>query len=227
MIAAMGLVILPWTYRNYQITGQFVPVSGNASGEFLRGYVFAQSRYYLLRDPPYSVGEEEANDMQRKLFRDQGLVWERDQVETERVQSAAMKQKLLSSPAAFVRKAVIGGFMFWYVVTSRANSLLVGALAVGAWALALYGMRRGVGRGRAFWLLLLPIFSLNLIYALVLALGRYSAPCIPTLMVLAAFGVDCLMSRYPQQSSGAGRTHDARPKDKNPRQGEIDAHPAQ
>jgi 4-amino-4-deoxy-L-arabinose transferase-like glycosyltransferase len=217
MIAAMGLVILPWTYRNYQITGRFVPVSGNASGEFLRGYVFAQSRYYLLRDPPYSVGEEEANDMQRKLFRDQGLVWERDQVETERVQSAAMKQKLWSSPAAFVRKAVIGGFMFWYVVTSRANSLLVGGLAVGAWALALYGMRRGAGRGRAFWLLLLPIFSLNLIYALVLALGRYSAPCIPTLMVLAAFGVDCLMSR----------THDARAKDKDPRQGEIDAHPAQ
>jgi len=45
-----------------------------------------------------------------------------------------------------------------------------------------------------FWLLLLPLFSLNLVYALVLALGRYSAPCIPALVVLAAFGVESLLS---------------------------------
>ncbi len=32
MILAMGLVILPWTYRNYEVTGKFVLVSGNASG---------------------------------------------------------------------------------------------------------------------------------------------------------------------------------------------------
>ena len=72
--------------------------------------------------------------------------------------------------------------------------MLVGGLALAAWALAFYGMKRGKGRERAFWLLLLPVLSLNLVYALVLALGRYSAPCIPALIVLAAFGVDRLLT---------------------------------
>lgn len=200
---AMGLVILPWTYRNYQITGMFVPISGNASGEFLRGYVFAQPRYFLLKDPPYVVGEEEANEMQRKLFREKGLVWERDEAETERVHSEALKEKLRESPGAFVKKVVIAAFMFWYVVTSKTSSLIVGGLALGAWVLAFYGMKHGHRKRDAFWLLLLPIFSLNLIYALVLALGRYSAPCIPALIVLAAFGADRLLRRVTSTGEAA------------------------
>jgi 4-amino-4-deoxy-L-arabinose transferase-like glycosyltransferase len=44
LLVAMGLFILPWTYRDYTVTGRFVLISGNASGELLRGYVFAQQR---------------------------------------------------------------------------------------------------------------------------------------------------------------------------------------
>jgi hypothetical protein len=67
-------------------------------------------------------------------------------------------------------------------------------------------MRQGRGGSYQFWLLLLPIFSLNLIYALVLALGRYSAPCIPTLIVLAAFGADCLVRRFASANHTAPAT---------------------
>jgi 4-amino-4-deoxy-L-arabinose transferase-like glycosyltransferase len=195
VLVGMALVILPWTARNYTVTGKLVLISGNASGEFLRGYVFAQPRYFLLRDPPYSVGENEANEMQRALFRSQGLVWERDETETERVQNVAMKQKIRSDPGAFVKKFVIGCFMFWYVVTSRANSLLVGTLALGGWVLSLLGVSLNAGKGYRFWIPILPILSLNFLYAAILALGRYSAPCIPTLMVLAAFGAESLYER--------------------------------
>jgi len=194
IIVAMALFILPWTYRNYQVTGgRIALVSGNASGEFLRGYVFAQPRYYLLRDRPYVEGENEANEMQRALFRSQGLVWERDEAETERVQNVAAREKIASSPLAFVKKSVIAFFMFWYVVTTAKNSLLVGGLALGAWALAALGFLRAPQYRASIPWLLLPILSLNLIYAAVLSLGRYSAPCIPTLLVLAAVGIDTLL----------------------------------
>jgi 4-amino-4-deoxy-L-arabinose transferase-like glycosyltransferase len=203
VLLGMGIVILPWTARNYTVTGKPVLISGNASGEFLRGYVFAQSRYYLLRDAPYSVGETEANEMQRALFRSQGLVWERDETETERVQNLAMKQKLRSDPGAFVKKFFIGTFMFWYVVTTKANSLLVGTLALGGWVFSLIGLGLAGGKGYRFGWLFLPILSLNFLYAAILALGRYSAPCIPTLMVLASFGAVSLYEKVFGARRGA------------------------
>jgi 4-amino-4-deoxy-L-arabinose transferase-like glycosyltransferase len=193
---AMCVVILPWTARNYHVSGgQFVLISTNAGGEFLRGYVFAQPKYYLLQKRPYTDGENEANQMEIDLFAAQGLVWERDEPETERVVSKAAKIKLKSEPLAFVKKTFIGLFAFWYELTSRANSLFVGGLALIGWVLSFFGWRRARLEGRPLWPLLQPIITVNVLYAMLLALGRYSAPTIPTLMVLAAWGIDSLLDR--------------------------------
>jgi hypothetical protein len=201
---AMALVILPWTYRNYRVTGHFVLISGNASGEFLRGYVFAQPRYYLLRDRAYTEGENEANAMQEDVYDRRGVGWNvdregqvqvTDEAVAEQAQNAELKEKLRQHPDAFLKKFVIALFMFWYVVTTRANSILVGTLALLAWALALVGFVQNEKSRRRFWVLVLPIASLNVTYAAILALGRYSAPCIPALLVLAAFGIDRLVAR--------------------------------
>ena len=45
------------------------------------------------------------------------------------------------------------------------------------------------------WLLMLPVLYLNLVLALLLALGRYSVPILPALIVMSAFGVDTLLDR--------------------------------
>jgi 4-amino-4-deoxy-L-arabinose transferase-like glycosyltransferase len=194
--AAMCVVILPWTARNYHVTGgHFVLISTNAGGEFLRGYVFAQPKYFLLQKLPYTDGENEANQMETDLFKSQGLVWERDETETESVVSKAAKEKLHAEPVAFVRKFAIGVFTFWYELTNRANSLLIGGAAFVSWILALIGWRRARAEGRALWPLLQPILSINFLYAVMLSLGRYSAPTIPTLMVLASWGIVSLLDR--------------------------------
>ena len=45
------------------------------------------------------------------------------------------------------------------------------------------------------WLFVLPALHLNLLLAVLLALGRYSAPVMPALLVAAAFGADTLLAR--------------------------------
>ena len=112
----------------------------------------------------------------------------------------------MSAPGAYLKKCFIAAFMFWYVVTTKANSLLVGSLALAGWILAFVGMYRARGKGYQFWLLLLPIASMNLIYAAILALGRYSAPCIPSLVVLAGFGVNSLLPRRRRTSEPVGNS---------------------
>ena len=74
-----------------------------------------------------------------------------------------------------VRKTAVGLFTFWYQLTSLKNSLLVLACAIGAWVLAIVGWVRARREDRMVWPLLLPVFYLNILLALLLALGRYCA----------------------------------------------------
>jgi hypothetical protein len=94
-----------------------------------------------------------------------------------------------------VRKVAVGWFTFWYEMTSLRNSLVPFALAIANWILAVIGIRRAQREGRPFFALLLPILAVNALVALLIPLGRYSVPVLPTLAVLAGFGADTLLSR--------------------------------
>jgi sterol desaturase/sphingolipid hydroxylase (fatty acid hydroxylase superfamily) len=150
----------------------------------------------LLRKSPYIDGENEANAWFKSLAERAGTEWEREDWETEQILGREARLKLQSDPAAFARKFAVGLFTFWYEMTSFTNSLMVGVLALGAWLLAAIGAPRAWREGRPLWLFLLPALHLNLLLAVLLALGRYSAPVLPALLVASAFGIDTLLNRW-------------------------------
>jgi 4-amino-4-deoxy-L-arabinose transferase-like glycosyltransferase len=191
----MILVIAPWTWRNYEVTGKFVLVTTGFNDAFLRGYVFSEKDYALLRRPPYTDAENASNAWFKSLAEQAGTVWERDDYETEQVLGREVKRKLREEPGEFIRKFFTGLLTFWYQMTSLANSLLTGVCALGAWVLALLGVRRAWREDRPLWMFLLPALHLNLLLAILLALGRYSAPIIPALLVASAFGLDTVLSK--------------------------------
>jgi Dolichyl-phosphate-mannose-protein mannosyltransferase len=193
IFVAMGVVILPWTYRNYRSSGHLVLITTGVGDAYLRGLVFSQPDYALLRRPPYTDAENASNAQFTALCRAAGTEWGRDDVETDRILSREAKARLLADPGAFLRKFGVQLFTFWFQMTSRANSLVVGAAALALWALALPGSLRARKEGYLLWPLLVPIVYLNLFLAALLALGRYSIPVLPTLCVLAAFGIDTLL----------------------------------
>jgi 4-amino-4-deoxy-L-arabinose transferase-like glycosyltransferase len=193
--AAMCVVILPWTYRNYRSSGHPVLITTGVGDAFLRGYVFSKTEYVLMRLPPYTYAENESNAMFSEICERAGTVWNRNDVESDRILTQASKERLLADPGAFVRKFVVQLFTFWYEMTSLTNSLVAGGLALLLWIFALVGWRRARAEGFLSWPLFLPILCLNLSLAVLLALGRYSVPILPALAVLAAFGVDSLLDR--------------------------------
>jgi 4-amino-4-deoxy-L-arabinose transferase-like glycosyltransferase len=192
---AMGLTIVPWTIRNYRATGHFVLVSSGTSDAFLRGFIFSRTEFITLERPPYTDAENESNAYFRSLAAAEGTEWERDDYETDQILNAEAKRRLTSEPFGVVRKTVVGLFTFWYQLTSLKNSLLAIVLAVPAWLLAAIGWRRARQEARPAWLLFLPILYLNISLALLLALGRYSVPILPALMVMAAYGLDSVLTR--------------------------------
>lgn len=201
VFVTMVVVISPWTYRNFRATGHFVPISSGLSDAFLRGFVFSKTDYILLRRPPYTDAENECNAWFRRLAQQSGTVWERDDYETDQILNREAKRFLLAHPVAFVQKTVVGLLTFWYEMTSRGNSLVAGVPALIAWILAIPGLRRARRDGKPAWIVLAPILYLNVSLALLLALGRYSVPVWPCLLVLAAGGVDELLEHRASKES--------------------------
>lgn len=196
MFAAMAVVIAPWTVRNYFATGgHFVLLSSGTSDAFLRGYIFTKPEYATLRLPPYTYAENESNELFRGISAAAGTVWQQNDYETDQILNRAAVQKLVAEPGEFVRKFGTGLFTFWYEMTSLTNSILAGGLALAAWALAFVGLGRAAREKRSTWVLILPALYLNLFLAALLALGRYSVPILPPLLVVSAFGLDTLLSR--------------------------------
>ena len=203
MIVAMVVVLAPWTYRNYQVTGgRFVLLTPGASDSFLRGYVFTRWEFATLQKPPYTDAENEVNNWFQQIAREAGTEWEKDEVVDEENNARVAKRLIATEPLDTVRKVFVGLFTFWYEMTSLTNSLIPGSLALIGWALAIVGLRRANREGRPSWLIWLPIVVMNVFVALLIPLGRYSVPILPCLMILAAFGVDTLLNRLNLASSG-------------------------
>ena len=202
MFVTMAVILAPWTYRNYEVTGgRFVLLTPGASDSFLRGYVFTRWEFATLQKPPYTDAENACNAWFRKIAQDAGTRWEADEVVDEANNARVAKQMIATHPLDTVRKVVVGLFTFWYEMTTLRNSLIPAVLAVAGWALAFVGLRRAHREGRPSWLLWLPIVVMNVFVALLIPLGRYSVPILPFLMILAAFGVDTLWSRRAAPAS--------------------------
>jgi 4-amino-4-deoxy-L-arabinose transferase-like glycosyltransferase len=196
MFATMAIILAPWTYRNYQVTGgRFVLLTPGTSDSFLRGYVFTRMEFATLQKPPYEVAENEVNAWFARIAQEAGTVWDRDEVVDEINNKAVAKHLILTEPLDTARKVFVGLFTFWYEMTSLKTSLVPAVLAVGGWAFAFVGLKRARREGRPSWLIWLPIVVMNVFVAALIPLGRYSVPILPCLMILAAFGLDTLLDR--------------------------------
>jgi 4-amino-4-deoxy-L-arabinose transferase-like glycosyltransferase len=203
MFVTMALLLAPWTYRNYQVTGgRFVLLTPGASDSFLRGYVFTRLEFATLQKEPYVYAEQECNAWFREIASEAGTTWEADEVVDEKNNARVVKKMIATHPLDTVRKVVVGFFTFWYEMTNLTNSLLPLTLAIVSWVLAFVGWRRAHDEGRPSWLLFLPIVVMNVFVATLIPLGRYSVPILPCLFLLAAFGADTVLARLAAKNAG-------------------------
>ena len=213
-----ALPLLPWTIRNWTVSnGQFIGISSNGPGEFLRGYVNVEPKYYLLRQD-YGAWDPEANDYEAAILQAHGAVFYHFgpfangtvvvspsipasvttallEAQKDQIEGAVAKQQVLQHPLDFVRKFLIQLATFWYVVQSRTLSLALGASALIFLGLSALGVISARRRGIVTWPIVFVIVYFNVVYAAILAFGRYSMPLYPTILVLAAGGIVALAPR--------------------------------
>jgi 4-amino-4-deoxy-L-arabinose transferase-like glycosyltransferase len=190
-----SLMIAPWTYRNYAVSHKFVLLTPGTPDAFLRGYIFTRVEFATLQQPPYTVAENESNALFKQIAKDAGTTWELDEMVDDHNNGKVMKRWIVERPFDTLRKFLVGILTFWYEMTSLKNSLVPFSLAVINWIFAVIGIKQARRTGQPYWLFLLPVVTSNLFVAMLIPLGRYSVPILPSLAILAAFGVDTLLER--------------------------------
>ena len=179
LLVAMLVLIAPWTYRNWRVTGgEFVPVATEQGGltTFVGNYQPTAGNWEGTGKSNWLTAVEEVRAQNPGA----------SAVALDRVFYRAAWQQVAGNPARAVVLALRKCGRFWFFSAKR-RELLVAVLIQGGY-LALLGI--GVWRmrscGTETWLLLALIGYVMLVHALSYADLRFSLPVMPVVCALAS-----------------------------------------
>jgi len=170
VIMTFVVILIPWTVRNYQITGKIIPVSSRGG-------------HFLYSNTISSRQEEVENQVQEF-----GVADNSDPEGRDGKYLAMAVKNILGRPHMFIGNTVRTALDFWYRGHSLTISVFNGIinfslLFFAALGILLYRQRWGV----LLTPILLMVLYFNMCYGLLHAISRYSFPIMPFIMLYAAF----------------------------------------
>ncbi|MBN1964309.1 MAG: glycosyltransferase family 39 protein [Anaerolineae bacterium] len=188
--AVTVLVVAPWTIRNYDLTGQFIPVQEGGMTQFYKGNI-EYARYEEAPLQSVVLAELAAQDMADVL----GVEYATFDLRTPGLDatfSPLVMDYLRTQPGHFIGKVITQAVRFWYLSETAFKSYMLLAIqaiylipaAVGL----VVGLRRRESRVPVV-LMLATIGYVMLLYAATHVEARYSTPILPLVVVLAGAGV--------------------------------------
>ncbi len=190
---ATAIVVAPWTYRNYRVTGELIPIAAGLSGKamFIGNHVPSEGRWvgeyeHLWRE---SLREfEEANpDLTPK--------------EKDRELTAATLKHIRENVSGWLTILPKKAFRFWFVPASETRIALTIAVQLAFLGLALLGAIRARDRLGS---LLLPGLVLGYtwaLYTLSYSCVRFSLIAMPWVCLLGGWVLAERNCRQPEPNS--------------------------
>lgn len=189
LVGASIVVLLPTTYRNLRLFGEFVPVHTSGGATLLDSFGPWADGATGMDRIEYPQVPENANEVERdRIYRRWAMDW------------------AASHPADALRLAGRKLARTWSI-TINAAAFQSGFYATVCWltvapvfALALFGVWRERRRPRLLALLLLPAAYFTLVHIVFVGSVRYRLPALPFIFLLAAVGFDALIERIRGRS---------------------------
>lgn len=179
---AMGLVVAPWTWRNYQVFHRIVPVSTAGGINFWHGNnPFARGGCAIVA-PPIPPGVSPQDEVTYEWL-------------TYQAGLDALRKDFKRIPLLIVKKILV----FWMPFTNtRTWQVHWAYLFAGPWALIGWWFTR---REPFRWLpIIIPAVYLTFLAVVFFGDPRYRVPLEPLLLVLASAGVTTSFLRYHKRS---------------------------
>lgn len=192
-------LVAPWSVRNYQVSGQFVPVHTTMGFSLLAGHYSAA----MILESPLSFLP--ANSRATEMFDDVTLAegmppaqWPyrslKEELDVDRAAVRHFAKLYSADPLQFVVISSIRFVQFWYLSATPVASAGMLALTLVAFYLSFVACLTR----RFSYALLLPVAFLSVMaiaHAVVVGWVRHSIPVQPLLMILAAVGLLDLIGR--------------------------------
>jgi len=181
------VLVAPWTWRNWRLTGAFLPIHANGGYNFYLGNGFA--RHWL--QAPLSYTALRAYTMQdiEALYASSGAEPPAGPLAVDGVLMRAAWGELRAHPLLILRKLAIQSLTFWYLAADVRKSLLTGALQFPVALAALPGAVRAWRRRSWALALMVPVAGIMGASVAILAFARLSAIIMPYLIGLAVYGL--------------------------------------
>lgn len=232
VLLAIALTILPWTVRNYRLTGRLIPVHLGGITQFVKGNFefehYAEAPLQLVKlegiankemaellgidvtsqDSSPSGGIQTEPPGPSKALMNE---WERG---VEDALTPYALATLRDTPDRVLAKMVAQFLRFWYLSESSLKSWGLALIQGFPLMLALVGTLCVLRMRHRFGVMLVAtILYFNTIYAATVAQARYSTPVVPYVLILAALGLQIILGM------ARNRGVDALPEDQPPERG--------
>jgi 4-amino-4-deoxy-L-arabinose transferase-like glycosyltransferase len=192
--AGASAFILPWTWRNWQQTGRFLPTHTGGGYNFYLGNGFVKHWF----ESPLSYQElKRFAELDMQAWYDRIGFAPEDPLTVDSVLMQAALAELQAKPYLIFQKMLIQSITFWYLAATASKSLFTGILQLPILLLAVPGMLRSL-RFRSWALcLFIPVMGIWSTAALIFSFGRLSATIMPYIIGLLVYGL------FPQTNTPA------------------------
>ncbi|MFC1668448.1 ArnT family glycosyltransferase [Chlamydiota bacterium] len=186
LIMGMCLVIFPWTYRNYALYEQVIPVATERGG--LAIFI---GNFYPTRGgwegPKKQLWEEAVITID---LENQGKTL----VERDRVYYKKAIEAIVKNPVQFGEMVMYKFFRFWFISASGRMITLLIPLQLFLLMCAMIGFFAKKKTGQYFWILLSMLGYYMMIFLVTYSCVRFSLPIMPLVLVFSAAGIDSIVN---------------------------------
>jgi hypothetical protein len=204
MLACAGMMLLPWTIRNYELTGRIIPTASVQGVAMQTGYYICthEDGNTNLRTLDYAAVDERARLAASEGYRFRTDYYQmfydpRDEVAFNSSLGADVLRHYRESPLLLVRCASENLVSFWFAGKNRLATLGNTIIQLPYLILGLAGLvlvRRTADRVTLGCLLLYVLYTVA-VYVPIHAQARYSVPLIPIISIFAAIALARLLPR--------------------------------
>lgn len=193
----MLLTISPWTIRNYKVFGSFTLISNGAGYEFLRGkYIAQENAFYDLRKTNTEIWNKFFIEYYEILHKYEL----KDDIEIQKRLDIIMKEYIINNPIGFAERTLKQIPTFWMRGDGWKKSMVYLSLSVFLISFFILGFLRLYKKSLFAYVVLIAAVYFNLIYAAILAIGRYSMPLYPPMLIIGTVGLVYLYQRVFRHS---------------------------